>query len=160
MIKPSLSLYLNSQNKTYSNLILHLTKSLNMPPDPAPLDVRTHSELADEAVISINSGMNQVGKSLARELKVHLSQEVTEIVPSDGNRRWKIVAEDAVVIDDYDWVFITTPPHQAAEILRMRDSAVVTALNAIEPEGCWSLMLVTEPALPLNLVSNPGNEII
>lgn len=137
-----------------------LTNSLTMPPDPAPLDIRAHSELDDEAVISISIGINQVGKWLARGLKIHLSQQVTEILPSDGNRRWKIVAEDAVFIDDFDWVVTATPPRQAAEILRMRDSAVVTALNAIEPEGCWSLMLVTEPALPLNLVSDPGNEII
>ena len=104
--------------------------------------------------------MNQVGKWLARGSKTHLSQRVTEIVPSDGNRRWKIVAKDAVVIDDFDWVITTTPPRQAAEILRMRDSALATALSAMEPESCWSLMVVTEPALPLDLVSDPGNEII
>ena len=137
-----------------------LTNSLNMPPDPAPLDVRAHSELEDEAVISITSGVNQVGKWLARGLKIHLSQQVTEIVPSDGDRRWKIVAEEAVVTDDFDWVVTTTPPRQAAEILRLSDSAVVTALNAIEPQGCWSLMLVIEPSLPLGLVEYPKSEII
>ena len=44
---------------------------------------------------------------------------VTEIVPSDGNRRWKIVTEDAVVTEDFDYVITTIPPRQAAEILRI-----------------------------------------
>ena len=104
--------------------------------------------------------MNQVGKWLARGLKIHLSQQVTEIVPSDGNRRWQIVTADDVIIDDFDWVITTTPPRQAADILRLSNSAVVRTLNTIEPQGCWSLMLVTEPALPLSLVSDPGSEII
>ena len=101
-----------------------LTNSLNTPPDPAPLDFRTHSELDDEPVISITTGINQVGKSLAKGLKIHLSYEVTEILPSDGNRRWKIVAKDAVVIDDFDWVITTVPPRQAAEILRTNSAMV------------------------------------
>ena len=125
-----------------------------------PFDVATHSALGDESLICIADGMNQVGKWLARGLKIHLSQQVTEIVPSDGNRRWQIVTADDVVIDDFDWVVTTTPPRQAADILRLSNGAVVRTLNTIEPQGCWSLMLVTEPALPLSLVSDPGSEII
>ncbi len=137
-----------------------LTNSPNIPPGPAPLDVRVHRELDDEALISITSGMNQVGKSLAQGLKIYLSYEVTEIVPSDGNRRWKIVTKDAVVTEDFDYVITTVPPRQAADILRSTNSAMVRSLIPIEPQGCWSLMLVTKPAIRLSLVSDPGNKII
>ena len=137
-----------------------IAEQMNSPAHPMPFDVATHSALGDESLICIADGMNQVGKWLARGLKIHLSQQVTEIVPSDGNRRWQIVTADDVIIDDFDWVITTTPPRQAAEILRLSDSAVVSALNAIEPQGCWSLMLVTEPSLPLGLVEHPKGEII
>ena len=137
-----------------------IAEQMNSPAHPVPFDVATHSKLDDEAVISITSGMNQVGKWLARGLKIHLSQQVTAIVPSDGNRRWKIVAEDADVTDDFDWVVTATPPRQAADILRLSNSAIVRTLNTFEPLGCWSLMLVTEPSLPLGLVEHPKGEII
>jgi renalase len=137
-----------------------IAEQMNSPAHPMPFDVATHSALGDESLICIADGMNQVGKWLARGLKIHLSQQVTEIVPSDGNRRWQIVTADDVVIDDFDWVVTTTPPRQAADILRLSNSAVVRTLNTIEPQGCWSLMLVTESALPLSLVSDPGSEII
>ena len=137
-----------------------IAEQMNSPANPMPFDVATHSALGDESLICIADGMNQVGKWLARGLKIHLSQQITEIVPSDGNRRWQIVTADDVLIDDFDWVITTTPPRQAAEILRLSDSAVVSALNAIEPQGCWSLMLVTEPSLPLGLVEHSMDEII
>ena len=133
---------------------------MNAPPDPVPLDVAAHSELGRESLICIADGMNQIGKWLASGLEIHLNRPVTEIVPSSSARQWQILTGDAVVPDDFDLIITTTPPHQAAEILRSSDSTVVTALNAIEPQGCWSLMLVTESPMPLGLVSLPESQII
>ena len=133
---------------------------MNAPPDPVPLDVAAHSELGRESLICIADGMNQIGKWLASGLEIHLNRPVTKIVPSSSARQWQILTGDAVVSDDFDLIITTTPPHQAAEILRSSDSTVVTALNAIEPQGCWSLMLVTESPMPLGLVSLPESQII
>ena len=139
-----------------------ISKPMNSLPNPLPLDVAAHSELGSESLICMADGMNQIGKWLASGLEIHLNRPVTEIVPSGSTRQWQILTGDDVVPDDFDLIITTTPPHQAAEILRSSDSTVVTALNAIEPQGCWSLMLVTEPPLPLGLglVSLPESQII
>ena len=137
-----------------------IAEQMNSPAHPVPFDVATHSALGDESLICIADGMNQVGKWLARGLQVHLNRGVTAIAQSDSARQWQIVTADDVVADDFDLVITATPPRQAAEILRLSDSAVVTTLNAIEPQGCWSLMLVTEPPLPMGLVCHHKGEII
>ena len=137
-----------------------ISEQMNAPPDPMPLDVAAHSELDRESLICIADGINQVGKWLASGLEIHLNRPVTEIAPSSSSRQWQILTGDDVVPDDFDLIITTTPPRQAAEILRSSDSSVVTALSAIEPQGCWSLMLVTEPPLPLGLVSLPESQII
>ena len=137
-----------------------ISEPMNAPPDPVPLDVAAHSELGRESLICIADGMNQIGKWLASGLEIHLNRPVTKIVPSSSARQWQILTGDAVVSDDFDLIITTTPPHQAAEILRSSDSTLVTALNAIEPQGCWSLMLVTESPMPLGLVSLPESQII
>ena len=137
-----------------------IAEQMNSPAHPMPFDVATHSALGDESLICIADGMNQVGKWLASGLEIHLNRPVTKIVPSSSARQWQILTGDAVVPDDFDLIITTTPPHQAAEILRSSDSTVVTALNAIEPQGCWSLMLVTESPMPLGLVSLPESQII
>ena len=133
---------------------------INSPADPVAPDVAVRSELGDESLIGITDGMNRVGKWLASGLEIHLTRPVTKIVPSSSARQWQILTGDAVVSDDFDLIITTTPPHQAAEILRSSDSTLVTALNAIEPQGCWSLMLVTESPMPLGLVSLPESQII
>ena len=137
-----------------------ISELMNSPSDPMPLDVAAHSGLSDESLICIADGMNQVGKWLASGLEIHLNRPVTAITPSDSAKQWQIVAGNIVVPDDFDLVITTTPPRQAAEILRGSDSAVVAALNAIEPQGCWSLMLVTDPPLPMGLVCHLEGEII
>ena len=137
-----------------------IAEQMNSPAHPVPFDVATHSALGDESLICIADGMNQVGKWLARGLQVDLNRGVAAIAQSDSARQWQIVTADDVVIDDFDWVVTTTPPRQAADILRLSNSAVVRTLNTIEPQGCWSLMLVTEPSLPLGLVEHPKGEII
>jgi predicted NAD/FAD-dependent oxidoreductase len=137
-----------------------ISELMNSPSDPMPLDVAAHSGLGDESFICIADGMNRVGKWLASGLEIHLNEPVTAITPSDSARQWQIVAGSHVVPDDFDLVITTTPPRQAAEILRGSDSAVVAALNAIEPQGCWSLMLVTDPPLPMGLVCHLEGEII
>ena len=137
-----------------------IAEQMNSPAHPVPFDVATHSALGDESLICIADGMNQVGKWLARGLQVHLNRGVTAIAQSDSARQWQIVTADDVVADDFDLVITATPPRQAAEILRLSDSALVTTLNAIEPQGCWSLMLVTQTSLPMGLVEHPKGEII
>ena len=137
-----------------------ISEPMNSPPDPVPLDVAAHSELGRESLICIADGMNRIGKWLASGLEIHLNRPVTKIVPSSSARQWLILTGDAVVPDDFDLIIATTPPHQAAELLRSSDSTVVTALNGIEPQGCWSLMLVTESPMPLGLISLPESQII
>ena len=137
-----------------------IAEQMNSPAHPMPFDVATHSALGDESLICIADGMNQIGKWLASGLEIHLNRPITAIAPSDSARQWQIVTGNHVVPDDFDLIITTTPPHQAAEILRSSDSTVVTALNAIEPQGCWSLMLVTESPMPLGLVSLPESQII
>ena len=133
---------------------------LKSPPEPVPLDVAAHSELGRKSLICIADGMSRVGKWLASDLEIHLKRPVTAVVPSSSAKRWQILTEDDVVPDDFDLIITTTPPRQAAEILRSSDTTVVTALSTIEPQGCWSLMLVTDPPLPLPLVSLPEGQII
>jgi renalase len=137
-----------------------ISEQMYSPPDPVPLDVAAHSELGRESLICIADGMNQLGKWLASGLEINLNRTVTEIAPSSSSGQWQILTGDDVFPDDFDLIITTTPPRQAAEILRSSDSTVVTALSAIEPQGCWSLMLVTEPPLPLGLVSLPESQII
>lgn len=137
-----------------------ISELTNSPPDPVRFAVAAPSELGGESVISIADGLNHVGKWLARGLEIHLNQPVSEILPSESARQWQIVTGNHVVPDDFHLVITTTPPRQASEILRSSDSAVVATLDAIEPQGCWSLMLVTKPSLPLGLVSHPEGEII
>ena len=118
-------------------------------PTEQPLDLwlTASSNAPEEPHYILANGMNGIGKWLAQDKNVALNSPVTGLQNQHQNRAWQIASDCTLLPEAYDLVITTTPPLQAAKILETTDSALAYKLKCLSPEGCWSLMLVTEHPL-------------
>jgi predicted NAD/FAD-dependent oxidoreductase len=97
--------------------------------------------------------MNSLAKYLAQGLSVFSQTRVADInvvgsanaEGSSGPQQWSLRDEKQQALGDYDWVVITTPPEQAAQLLPPC-YAYSDIINRLEMDPCLALMLgFTEP---------------
>ena len=113
-----------------------------------------------EPHFSLAPGINGVGKWLAQGQNIALNVPVTALRRSDGGNAWQIVCDSTLSPQNFDMVITTTPPLQAAKILETSQSPLIETLKTLRPEGCWSLMLVTEHPLDIAPLLTPRHSLI
>ncbi len=90
-------------------------------------------------------GMNAVGKALASGLNIRLNTTVTSMDRQD--ERWRLSDEDGTALGDFDWVVVTAPAAQSANLLAETGLApgAMVAMHA-----CFALLLGFDesPGLP------------
>lgn len=91
-------------------------------------------------------GMSALGSHLARDLSVNFGQRV--LPPEKQNGSWVLKNEIHQDLGQFDWIVISTPAPQAAELLRGSCSLDRVA-KQVSMEGCWAAALIFEE--PLNL---------
>ena len=93
-----------------------------------------------------NPSMNDLCQHLAAHLNVRLNTKITAINHRAG--QWQLEDEHANDLGVYDWVIVTAPAEQAAQLLPS-NFKFIKAVRAAKMLGCYSLMLgfKEQPAL-------------
>ena len=91
-------------------------------------------------------GMSAIAKYLGQGLKVELGTQVQSI--SRSLRKWSLKDDLGNTVGDYDWIISTVPAEQATDLLPS-SLTLYPKVNSVKMEGCFSLMLGFDRALPL-----------
>ena len=91
------------------------------------------------------TGMNQVGKFLAKGLDIKLNTRIASLKNQD---KWQLTDEQAQQYSDFDWVICTIPSPQAIAVLP-KSFKYYADIKAIKMQAFFSLMLGFERDLPL-----------
>lgn len=91
-------------------------------------------------------GMNAMAKYLSKGLQIHLSTCVKSINKHNG--KWALTDEKGNALGEFDWVISSVPPQQAS-VLLPSSLPFYSNVKAVTMQGCFSLMLGFEKALPL-----------
>ncbi len=81
-------------------------------------------------------GMNAVGKALASGLNVQLETTVGSLSQQGGS--WHLADDDGATLGEFDWVVVTTPAAQAANLLA---ETTLAASAAVSMHACFALLL-------------------
>jgi predicted NAD/FAD-dependent oxidoreductase len=81
--------------------------------------------------------MNAIGKALAASLDVRLETAVRSL--ARGDERWQLLGDDQRRLGEFDWVVVTAPASQTAELLGSRPIAPVAA--GVRMHACYALLL-------------------
>lgn len=134
-----------------------LPRGANTPPD---------TTTAKQPLRTVPEGVNQIGKWLAGGLDVQLQATVASAHQQAVGAPWRLsLAENTPYPDAFDLLVLTTPPHQAANILTTNGSPFISNLIAAElialkPQGCWTAMWVTSTQLTGPVLVHPNSEIV
>jgi len=90
--------------------------------------------------------MNAIGKALASGLDVRTDTAVTSL--SRKGTRWHVAGDGQRSLGEFDWVIVTAPAAQSAELLARTSLAPVAA--RVRMHACYALMLGFE-----NIVEPP-----
>lgn len=93
-----------------------------------------------------NFRMNNICKYLSKDLDIKLNTKIKSII-ADNN--WRIFDENNTDLGIYDWVILTAPAEQTAELLP-KSCKFAQAIQAIKMSACYSLMLGFTDKLNLN----------
>lgn len=94
--------------------------------------------------------MTSIAKHLSRGLKIELGTRVHAI--SKQLDKWSLTDDLGRSLGEYDWVISAIPAEQAADLVPSSLS-IYPQINSIKMEGCFSLMLGFDHALPLDFDS-------
>ena len=89
--------------------------------------------------------MNAVGKALSSGLDVRLDTAVTSLARKGA--RWQLTGDGQCVLGDFDWVIVTAPAAQAAELLA--GTSIATAATKVRMHACYALLLGFDEAVEL-----------
>lgn len=81
--------------------------------------------------------MSIIGKMMAQTLDVRLQHKVTAITANGG--KWSLTFDETSITEQFDWVVLTCPGPQAANLLPP-DTAIRRSALALSYEPCWALM--------------------
>jgi len=90
-------------------------------------------------------GMNAIGKALASGLDVRLDTAVTSLVRQ--GTRWQLATGGQRPLGEFDWVIVTAPAAQAADLLAPTSLAPVAA--RVRMHACYALLLGFDAAIDL-----------
>ena len=97
-------------------------------------------------------GMNAVAKHLSNGLNLRLGTRVQFINKSPIKKKhskWHFEDNQGNALGEYDWVISTVPAEQAADLLPS-SLPFFESVSAVKMNGCFTLMLGFEKALPLD----------
>ena len=86
-------------------------------------------------------GMNQIGKHVAKDLRLELGNAVTSIQRDEN--QWLIHRKELEATDLFDAVLINCPPLQTLSILNGQGS-FTDQVASVNMQPCWAVMLVCE----------------
>lgn len=89
-------------------------------------------------------GMNAVGKALASDLDVRLETTVGSL--SRQGARWLLRDDSEQGLGEFDWVVVTTPAAQAADLLA---GTALASRTTVEMVSCFALLLGFDRTLDL-----------
>jgi predicted NAD/FAD-dependent oxidoreductase len=90
-------------------------------------------------------GMNALCRSMADDLDVVYGTRVGRITRTAG--RWRLATDHGDDLGGFDWVVVSAPPAQTAELVRGASHAIATAAAAVPMTPCWAVMATFEEAL-------------
>ena len=90
-------------------------------------------------------GMNAIGKALASRLDVRLDTAVTSLKRT--GKRWRLVGDGQSPLGEFDWVIVTAPAAQAADLLA--STSIASAAERVRMQACFALMLGFDEAVDL-----------
>ena len=90
-------------------------------------------------------GMNAIGKALASGLDVRLDTAVTSL--SRKRERWQLAGDGQTPLGEFDWVVVTAPAAQAADLLA--PTALASAAASVRMHACYALLLGFDEAVNL-----------
>ena len=146
------------------SLTAYQIAQINALPAPAPLVldpwIPASTETRREPHFTLAGGMNGIGKWLAQDQNITLNAPVTGLQGSADGNGWQVRCESTLSPQNFDMVITTTPPLQAAKVLEVTQTPFIERLHTLRPEGCWSLMLVTEQPLDIAALLTPHDSLI
>jgi predicted NAD/FAD-dependent oxidoreductase len=83
-------------------------------------------------------GMNEIGRHLSAGLDIRLQTPVETVNPHDSG--WQLVAADGSELGVFEWLIVTAPAAQAAELMP-ESFAHQRVLSDTQMQGCFALML-------------------
>ena len=84
--------------------------------------------------------MNSITKYLAKDLDIEKDKRITRI--KKKNNKWQLTVDNDTDIGPFEWLVITAPAPQSAELLP-KSLKIYKEINNIEMHSCYSLMLGT-----------------
>ena len=81
--------------------------------------------------------MNAIGKALASDLDIRLDTAVRSLTRS--GERWVLVGDGQERLGEFDWVIVTTPASQAADLLAT--TSIASAAAKARMDACYALLL-------------------
>jgi predicted NAD/FAD-dependent oxidoreductase len=90
-------------------------------------------------------GMNALCQRLADGLESSYQVRVETIAADDG--RLRLRASDGSELGRYDWVVVSAPPTQTAELVRILAPAIAAAADKVAMAPCWAVMVAFGEAL-------------
>ncbi|MCS6770777.1 MAG: FAD-dependent oxidoreductase [Kiritimatiellae bacterium] len=82
-------------------------------------------------------GMNAMIKGMLSDIPVHLATRVRSI--REGDAGWQLESDDGPIPDSFDWVIVTAPSAQAAELLAPSPRLQAKAAS-VRMQPCWAVM--------------------
>ncbi len=89
--------------------------------------------------------MNSFGKALASGLDVRLHTPVTSLTRNGA--RWQLVGDRQQPLGEFDWVIVTAPAAQAADLLT--STSIASAAAGVRMHACYALLLGFDEAVDL-----------
>lgn len=108
--------------------------------------IKSHKWADDDIHYVGAPSMNALAKYLNQDLQLNVGTKIKSMFKQQG--KWLLKDEDENTLGEYDWVIVTAPAEQAAELLPTQ-LPFYPKIKAITMQPCFSLMLGFEYPLPL-----------
>lgn len=82
--------------------------------------------------------MSALGRSLAKDLTIHLAHKVIDIDRANG--KWVVTCENGFQEGDFDWIVLTCPGPQTSALLN-RGAVLQEPVATFKYAPCWSVMV-------------------
>ena len=89
--------------------------------------------------------MNAVGKKLASGLNIHLNTVVRSL--QRNGAQWQLIGDSRQLLGEFDWVIVTAPASQAADLLA--SSPIAAPAAKVRMHACYALLLGFDEPLDL-----------
>ena len=89
--------------------------------------------------------MNAIAKKLASGLDIRLDTAVRSLIRN--GERWQLIGDGRKLLGEFDWVIVTAPAAQTADLLA--STSIAPAATKVRMHACYALLLGFEAPLDL-----------